>query len=166
MESSLEKSISVLLDKMEKNEQKHAKLQRNFRVLAFAFIALLGFGVFVNPGIQAVQAGPIQTVEEDAEVFKKMIRDVATILAALNTPENGEALKQVDEIINMTYSALREMEVEKKSIFSAIGNLEKDIESMSYHMSVMTADMHRMSTTATPAMGRMNDMMRYMPMTW
>lgn len=81
----------------------------------------------------------------------KIIKNLEEITTALATEENGEALKKLADAINST------------GISDAINALGKDMHSMSWNMYLMTSDMRRMSSTATPAMGKMYDMMRVIP---
>jgi len=98
-------------------------------------------------------ADKIATVFASSEAMETM-QDLGQIVSIIAVPENAEALKKLSHIIN---------HMAEGKIFNAIGSLGKDMKAMSHNMYVMTVDMRRMSSTATPAMGRMYDMMRVMP---
>jgi len=185
MEQSLERSMQLLIAQMERNETRHTQLQRNFRWLSIAFGLTLVLLVGMSLKVQFIQEAKAESIIKELEVdmhnlnkilgggaefvetIKKdqmdkkllsamskigdIVNNLDAILKALATEENNEALKNLASMVN------------SGGIADAVRSLEDDMSSMSHNMYIMTVDMHRMSGTATPAMGRMYDMMRFIP---
>ncbi len=125
--------------------------------------------------------------------MEELIKEMTIFLKALNAPETQQAMGNVVTFINseQTHKAFSAMtnlagHIEMKKLAEAMGLIDDIIiktngvlqdgqiadgindlfgiiQGISRDMRVMAVDMHRMSNAATPAMGEMYDIMRFVP---
>ncbi len=184
-QSSLEKSVEVLVIQLKNSEQRYQRSQRQFKFMSIVFgLFMLSAVVFSFLRVDVIEAAK---AEEQANVLGLLGGDIknlniilekmALLLKAATSPKAKIAMGKVDDIIVNTDTLLRQAMSDKTSIVGTLERVFGDVDdmatymktmnhnmySMSSNMYIMSADMHRMSSAATPAMGQMSDFMSVMP---
>lgn len=94
----------------------------------------------------------------NSKQISKAFAAMANLASHIELDKLAKAMELIDDIILKAKDVL-----ENGEIASGISDLFDIIQGISTDMRVMAVDMHRMSSTATPAMGEMYDIMRFVP---
>mgnify|MGYP006287176113 CR=1 FL=1 len=159
MKGSNQDFVETLARRVDQLEQRNRRLRNGLSVAVAAGLLLMA-GAGFQYSVRDVQANVLKDLGADIKAMNSVLTDLAAILHAVNTPENLKAMNQVDDLINEAHGALVD---DEEGIAMAVRELRTEMRQMNHNMHVMTVNMARMSSTVTPAMGRMGDMMRIMP---
>lgn len=141
-------------------QDRHRRLKNRVWLASLA-AAAFALGVITSPAFIAdARAGVITDLKADMASLNSVLKNLASILAAIDTEDNLKAMNQIDDLINEAHALMVD---NKNGIAAAVRQVGLEMHQMNYNMFVMTANMQRMSNTVTPAMGQMNDMMRWFP---